>query len=175
MLNKRSFLHACFFLLLGKCVVPPVIRANANALKRKGDTDVRCEACWLKLCLIGYNLETTLYDRLRYGSIDSAKKNSIRHQFEALHLIQLTSHRQQSLCIFLANTTPYSRYKTLIRSRSLLTGLVFPKRYSERCYPKGRIVTRRWYLIVVKFLRLIVKFRCRGHFLTALVVSKQRR
>lgn len=26
---------------------------------------MRCQACWLKLCLIGYNLENGLYDRLR--------------------------------------------------------------------------------------------------------------
>ena len=67
-LRCSIFSTSRFFFIKGMCVVPPVIRANANAPKRKGDTDVRCEACWLKLCLIGYNLETALYDRLRYVS-----------------------------------------------------------------------------------------------------------
>lgn len=50
----------------GKCVVPPVIRGAVSALgRKKSDGDVRCQACWLKLCLIGYNLENDLYDRLR--------------------------------------------------------------------------------------------------------------
>jgi len=42
-------------------------RSNSNVTKRNrpGDNDVRCEACWLKLCLIGYNLDTPLYDKLR--------------------------------------------------------------------------------------------------------------
>ena len=30
-----------------------------------GQAGVRCQACWLKLCLIGYNLEGSLYDKLR--------------------------------------------------------------------------------------------------------------
>ena len=48
------------------CVIPPAIRSNSNVTKRsKGENDIRCEACWLKLCLIGYNLETSLYDKLR--------------------------------------------------------------------------------------------------------------
>ncbi len=48
------------------CVVPPVLRNNPNAPKKKEETSsVRCEACWLKLCLIGYQLDDALYDRLR--------------------------------------------------------------------------------------------------------------
>eukprot|EP00094_Tigriopus_californicus_P001742 TCALIF_01684-PB protein Name:"Similar to trx Histone-lysine N-methyltransferase trithorax (Drosophila virilis)" AED:0.11 eAED:0.18 QI:0/0.63/0.41/0.91/0.90/1/12/267/3483 len=46
----------------GKCVVPPVIRGSR---KKNNGNDVRCQACWLKLCLIGYNLANSLYDQLR--------------------------------------------------------------------------------------------------------------
>ena len=60
----------------GMCVVPPVIRKPLNTPqgtswqcdKKDGivsATDARCQACWLKLCLIGYNLEATNYDKLR--------------------------------------------------------------------------------------------------------------
>jgi hypothetical protein len=35
------------------------------AKRAKSESDVRCEACWLKLCLIGYKLDTPLYDKLR--------------------------------------------------------------------------------------------------------------
>jgi len=55
----------------GKCVVPPVIRPSAGAsaaMPKRTTTNeeaTRCQACWLKLCLLGYNLESDLYDRLR--------------------------------------------------------------------------------------------------------------
>ena len=52
----------------GLCVVPPVLRSAATtaaSTKRKGEDNTRCQACWLKLCLIGYNLENELYDKLR--------------------------------------------------------------------------------------------------------------
>ena len=59
----------------GMCVVPPVIRknpTNPQAAIKTSDQNVdssgnplRCQACWLKLCLIGYNLESTLYEKLR--------------------------------------------------------------------------------------------------------------
>ena len=48
----------------GNCVVPPVLRGlPADPAKARGLD--RCQACWLKLCLIGYNLEADLYDKLR--------------------------------------------------------------------------------------------------------------
>ena len=53
----------------GTCVVPPVIRTGVTPvveeLKGKKSDEARCQACWLKLCLIGYNLEADLYDKLR--------------------------------------------------------------------------------------------------------------
>ena len=53
----------------GTCVVPPVIRTGVtpvvDELKGKKSDEARCQACWLKLCLIGYNLEADLYDKLR--------------------------------------------------------------------------------------------------------------
>ncbi len=53
----------------GTCVVPPVVRGGSAAgggKSKAGSTvDSRCQACWLKLCLIGYNLEDSLYDKLR--------------------------------------------------------------------------------------------------------------
>lgn len=51
----------------GECVVPPVIRTTSATPQRKSDSgvEVRCQACWLKLCLIGYNLDEDLYDKLR--------------------------------------------------------------------------------------------------------------
>ena len=61
---------------IGMCIVPPVIRKtpttpqvtkkneSANS-DLEGQTAVRCQACWLKLCLIGYNLDDILYDKLR--------------------------------------------------------------------------------------------------------------
>lgn len=46
--------------------MPPVIRKTPNVPRKRADCgDIRCQACWLKLCLIGYQLETELYDRLR--------------------------------------------------------------------------------------------------------------
>ena len=41
----------------GDCVVPPVAKSSSG--------EVRCQGCWLKLCLIGYQLEADKYDRLR--------------------------------------------------------------------------------------------------------------
>ena len=41
----------------GDCVVPPVAKSSSG--------EVRCQACWLKLCLIGYQLEAEKYDQLR--------------------------------------------------------------------------------------------------------------
>ena len=43
----------------GNCLVPPVLRL------KKANSEKRCQACWLKLCLIGYTLEDNLYDKLR--------------------------------------------------------------------------------------------------------------
>ena len=50
---------------IGMCIVPPVIRKTPQITKKKesansdleGQAAVRCQACWLKLCLIGYNLD----------------------------------------------------------------------------------------------------------------------
>ena len=61
---------------IGMCIVPPVIRKTPTTpqiTKKKesansdleGQAAVRCQACWLKLCLIGYNLDDILYDKLR--------------------------------------------------------------------------------------------------------------
>ncbi len=44
----------------GQCVVPPVLPRGF----KKPETN-RCQACWLKLCLLGYTLENDLYDMLR--------------------------------------------------------------------------------------------------------------
>ena len=49
----------------GMCVVPPVIRNSSHTPHKKQEAEIRCQSCWLKLCLIGYNLETQLYDSLR--------------------------------------------------------------------------------------------------------------
>ncbi len=54
--------------------MPPVIRSSSGGFPAKSsssesssssDVAGRCQACWLKLCLIGYNLDADLYDRLR--------------------------------------------------------------------------------------------------------------
>ena len=61
---------------IGMCIVPPVIRKTPTTpqITKKnesvnsdleGQAAVRCQACWLKLCLIGYNLDDILYDKLR--------------------------------------------------------------------------------------------------------------
>lgn len=61
-----TFLTIFVQYFLGMCVVPPVLRTNSGGPKKKSESaDVRCQACWLKLCLIGYKLEDDLYDRLR--------------------------------------------------------------------------------------------------------------
>ncbi len=57
----------------GTCVVPPVLRNAAGYPAAKssgqsessGDSSIRCQACWLKLCLIGYKLDSEQYDQLR--------------------------------------------------------------------------------------------------------------
>ena len=49
----------------GKCVVPPVLRASVAVKKAKKENEGRCQACWLKLCLIGYKFDDVLYDQLR--------------------------------------------------------------------------------------------------------------
>lgn len=43
----------------GQCVVPP------GRLLKATNVPPRCQACWLKLCLLGYKLEPSLYDKLR--------------------------------------------------------------------------------------------------------------
>ena len=37
----------------GLCVVPPVLRATSGQPKKAETSVPRCQACWLKLCLIG--------------------------------------------------------------------------------------------------------------------------
>ena len=37
----------------GLCVVPPVLRATSGQTKKAEASVPRCQACWLKLCLIG--------------------------------------------------------------------------------------------------------------------------
>jgi hypothetical protein len=50
----------------GKCVVPPQVSSSFGNIKnRKKENESRCQACWLKLCLIGYKLDDGLYDQLR--------------------------------------------------------------------------------------------------------------
>ena len=80
----------------GMCVVPPVIRktpSTPHGANRKSDnidtlssTTVRCQACWLKLCLIGYNLEPILYDKLR---LHLSPKNAFRK------MLPISSERQK--------------------------------------------------------------------------------
>ena len=88
------------------CVVPPVIRSTMSGPRKKTDSaDVRCQACWLKLCLIGYNLDIELYDKLRLrlpkifmdllpvGVNRGKSRNLIPHRGEILQF----SHRQVPL------------------------------------------------------------------------------
>jgi hypothetical protein len=84
----------------GMCVVPPVIRktpSTPHGANRKGDnndtlssTTVRCQACWLKLCLIGYNLEPILYDKLR---LHLSPKDAFRK------MLPISSERQKSAAL----------------------------------------------------------------------------
>ena len=54
-----SLYHLCF-LLLFRSVGP-----QAAQPRKKAENESRCQACWLKLCLLGYNLEADLYNKLR--------------------------------------------------------------------------------------------------------------
>ena len=82
----------------GMCVVPPVIRKTPSTplgANRKSDNidspaTVRCQACWLKLCLIGYNLEPILYDKLRLHL--SPKDTFIK-------MLPISSERQKSAAL----------------------------------------------------------------------------
>ncbi len=56
----------------GACVVPPIMRSTCGGAANSETS--RCQACWLKLCLIGYNLESDLYDGLRSHLPDSIKE-----------------------------------------------------------------------------------------------------
>ena len=81
----------------GMCVVPPVIRknpSNPQASTKSMDHTVdssgnalRCQACWLKLCLIGYNLDSALYDKLR---LHLSPKNIFQKQ------LPISSDREKS-------------------------------------------------------------------------------
>ena len=49
----------------GMCVVPPVLRSTSGQIKKSEASVTRCQACWLKLCLIGFKLDADLYKQLR--------------------------------------------------------------------------------------------------------------
>ena len=50
------------FLLLFRSVGPQALQQQP---RKKAENESRCQACWLKLCLLGYNLEADLYNKLR--------------------------------------------------------------------------------------------------------------
>ena len=49
----------------GECVVPPDVIRGGRSKTASKKSEARCQACWLKLCLIGYKLEDEWYEKLR--------------------------------------------------------------------------------------------------------------
>ena len=71
--------------------------------RKKAENESRCQACWLKLCLLGYNLEPDLYNKLR------ARLPIVFHDLLPETLEQISTNSNRGEILQFSKATPLSR------------------------------------------------------------------